>query len=87
MNNNVKIVVLQRGWVLVGKFSQDGTQCKLTNASVIRRWGTEHGLGQLHDGPTKNTILDKCNGEVKFHELTVVFTLDVATANWIDYLG
>ena len=37
---DIKIVILQRGWVMVGKFERDGSDCKLHNASVIRNWGT-----------------------------------------------
>jgi len=44
---------------------------KLTNASVIRKWGTEQGLGQLITGPMKETVLDPC-GTVEIHEQTVV---------------
>ena len=39
-NGDVKIVILQRGWVMVGKFERNGSDCKLNNASVIRNWGT-----------------------------------------------
>ena len=34
----IKIVVLQRGWVLIGVYEQKDTQCFLHNASVIRNW-------------------------------------------------
>ena len=44
---------------------------KLTNASVIRKWGTTQGLGQLITGPVKDTVLDPC-GTVEIHEQTVV---------------
>ena len=74
----IKIVVLQRGWVLVGKFERDGDQCFLHNASTIRNWGTTKGLGELaKDGPTKDTKLDKCNGVVEFEALTKVLSIDV----------
>jgi len=36
----------------------DGTFYHLTHAQTVRRWGTEHGLNQLVDGPTKDTVLD-----------------------------
>lgn len=35
-----QIVVLNRGWVVVGNYSEDGDNCTLTDASVIRVWGT-----------------------------------------------
>lgn len=53
------IAVLDRGWVVVGKFSQRGTVVTLSSAFVIRRWGTTGGLGELVDGPASETKLDK----------------------------
>ena len=78
----VRIVILQRGWVMVGRFSQDGQNCILENAHVIRVWGTTTGLGQIAiEGPTKSTVLDKCP-PVRFHELTVIATIDCVEAKW-----
>ncbi len=80
--SEVKIVVLQRGWVFVGRFSQEGTRCKLTDAFNIRTWGTTKGLGELaSDGPTSTTKLDKVN-DVSFHELTSVVMIDCDTKVW-----
>lgn len=79
----IKIVVLQRGWVLVGRFEKDGTNCKLHDASVIRNWGTTKGLGELAiSGKTKDTKLDKCGGLVEFDILTVVLQLSVNESLW-----
>ena len=78
-----KIVVLQRGWVVVGKMEREGTHCKLHQASVIRNWGTTKGLGELAEsGPRKETILDPCNGVVEFDYLTVVLTISVNDKKW-----
>lgn len=72
-----QIVVLQRGWVVVGDFSQEGCQCILNNASVIRVWGTDKGLGQLSiDGPLNGTILDHCE-PCRFHELNIILRMNV----------
>jgi hypothetical protein len=72
------IVVLQRGWVAVGNLWSDGDGLRLEEASVIRRWGTTKGLGQLaFEGPTKSTVLDPA-GTLRFHPLSVVLTYDVA---------
>lgn len=84
---DIKIVVLQRGWVYVGYFTRDdGTGCKLTNASNIRVWGTTKGLPELVNGPTKATVLDKCDGEVEFDWLTVVYTITCNSAKWVNAL-
>ena len=83
INSDIKIVVLQRGWIVVGRFSRKGTQCKLSNASVIRTWGTTEGLGEIAGGgPTPTTKLDKCRGVVEFDYLTVVLTIDCREDKW-----
>lgn len=83
---NVRIVILQRGWVTVGYFNQDGSNCTLEKASVIRVWGTTKGLGEIAiDGPTALTKLDPCP-VVRFHELTVIATIDCVEEKWAKYL-
>ena len=72
-----RIVIAQRGWVFVGDYSIDGDDVTLSNAQVIRVWGTTKGLGQLAlEGPTSSTKLDDA-GTVRLHRLAIVATLDV----------
>ncbi len=79
----IKICVLQRGWVFVGRFSQEGNVCTLTNASNIRQWGTTKGLGEIADGgPTSKTVLDPCKSVVTFDALTMCFSLDCKESAW-----
>lgn len=81
-DRELKIVVLQRGNVLAGHLAIDGDMCTLTDAQVIRRWGTTKGLGQLAaDGPQPSTVLDPC-GTVTFHILTAVMMIDVTSDRW-----
>jgi hypothetical protein len=80
---DIKIVILQRGWVMVGRFERNGSDCKLRNASVIRAWGTTKGLGEIaKGGPTNNTTLDKTHGIVEFDYLTVVATVACEESAW-----
>ena len=80
--SDIKIAVLQRGNVLVGRFARDGDMCELTDASVIRRWGTTRGLGEIASGgPTSETVLDPA-GRVTFHILTAVMLIDCAAGEW-----
>jgi hypothetical protein len=81
-DGELKIVVLQRGWVYIGRFSRIGDDCKLSDASCIRVWGTTKGLAELVNGPTKSTVLDKCLGLVEFDYLTVCFTISVNADKW-----
>lgn len=74
-SEDIRIVVLQRGWVMVGRFEQKGAQC-------VRRWGTTKGLGEIAAaGPSASTVLDPA-GEVQFHELTAILTLACEVSKW-----
>ena len=76
------IVVLQRGWVLIGQLHMKGSDCSLTRCAVIRTWGTTKGLGEIaQNGPTEKTILDKCP-TCFFHELTVCFIMSCEASKW-----
>lgn len=78
----IKIAILQRGWVYVGRFERNGSDCKLTNAKNIRRWGTTKGLGEIaQNGPTSNTVLDDY-GTVEFDYLTVVNLISCSQEKW-----
>jgi hypothetical protein len=79
---DVKIVVLQRGWVYIGRFERTGNDCKLHNAYCIRTWGTTKGLQELVNGATNSTKLDKCDGIVEFDWLTTVHTITCNAERW-----
>lgn len=83
INSEIKIVILQRGWAMVGRFERFENDCKLHDASVIRIWGTTKGLGEIaKDGPTSSTKLDPCNGLVEFDYLTVVAMISCNEDKW-----
>jgi hypothetical protein len=78
----IRIVILQRGWIFIGKLYQKGVDCRLENAYVIRRWGTSKGLGELaSEGEKSETVLDYA-GNVSFHKLTEVANLECNTKKW-----
>ena len=79
---DIKIVVLQRGWVYIGRFERIGNDCKLHNAYNIRAWGTTKGLPELVNGATKDTKLDKCEGIVEFDWLTTIHTITCNAEAW-----
>jgi hypothetical protein len=87
MANPIRIIILQRGWNLIGRFSEDekGNFIIEEPCYVIRRWGTTGGLGQLAiEGPQGETKLDKtptCRG----HESALIYTIDVDEAKWKDH--
>lgn len=83
ITGDIKIVVLQRGWVLIGVLERKENQCKLYNAYVIRNWGTTKGLGELAiEGKKKDTKLDKCGGVVEFDYLTLVLSISANEELW-----
>jgi len=77
-----RIVIAQRGWVFVGRWNQDGDDVTLTDAKIIRTWGTTKGLGELAaSGPTGKTVLDHA-GTVRLHALGAVASLDTKVTAW-----
>ena len=77
-----RIVIAQRGWVFVGRYDEDGDNVTLTDAKVLRVWGTTKGLGELAlIGPTAKTIIDPA-GTIRLHRLGVVATLDTTVTAW-----
>jgi hypothetical protein len=79
------ISVLQRGWVVLGNFTSEGEFDYMDKGYVVRKWGTSEGLGQLHGGPTKETILDPIQ-DVRNHNLAKIFTIKVDQDAWLKQL-
>lgn len=78
---DIKIAVLDRGFVYVGRVSVDGDFFVLTHAKNIRVWGTENGLGQLVSGPTSKTRLDNV-GTVRVPARALISLIDVEQSKW-----
>jgi hypothetical protein len=80
-----QIFVVKLGWVLVGDIGDivaEAKTTKISNASVVRRWGTDKGLGELAiKGPQKETILDPC-GDAEISNHAILFRLTCSEANW-----
>ena len=71
-----QIVIIKSGWVVIGNVTNDGVTTVIEDANVIRKWGTEYGLGQIAlQGPTKETILDYA-GRVTCLNYAVLFYID-----------
>ena len=81
-SDDIRIVILHRGHVVVGRYERDGDEVTIRNASVIRLWGTTKGMGEIAaGGPTSKTVLDPC-GVVRCHALAVIATLDCEVDKW-----
>lgn len=86
VDGGIRIVILQRGWVAVGRYHQDGSDCQLTGAAIIRRWGTSKGLGEIASGgPTANTQLEP-TPTIRFHEMVAVASIDCLEDKWEKHL-
>jgi hypothetical protein len=83
--SNVQIVIAPRGWIFVGYTSNDGNDLVITNASVIRIWGTAAGIGELIKGPTNKTKLDP-TGTVRVPLSAVLACIDCEVSPWVSVL-
>jgi hypothetical protein len=81
----VRIVILHRGWVKVGYYSEDYERVTMTKTQTIRVWGTTKGLGELRNGPTNKTVLDPC-GVTKHNVLGEIDTIVCDASKWEKYL-
>ena len=87
---DVKIFVLDRGWVIVAEVagrSSCGMTWLLGWTAVVRRWGTTGGLGELAvHGPQTKTILDTepSGGEINHHSIMRVIPCGDAWKGWIE---
>ena len=81
-DGGVRIVILQRGWVVVGHFYRDGDSVRIEKCAVIRQWGTTKGLGEIATGgPTAKTVLDDCP-TVRVDAAAVVASVDCDDEKW-----
>jgi len=78
---DIKIVILDRGFVYVGIVQVTVDGLILKNASNIRQWGTTKGLGELVEGPLSGTKLDKV-GTVRIPSHAVISMIDVEQSKW-----
>jgi hypothetical protein len=83
------ILVITAGHVMVGRArgGNDGF-VELYDARTIRKWGTAHGLNQLFDGPTADTVLDAKAPLILVPNIHIIFALPVnESAAWIKALA
>ncbi len=80
-DGDIKIAVLDRGFVYIGHVKQDGDFLILTKAKNIRYWGTTKGLGELVNGPLATTKLDR-TGTVRIPNRALISLIDVEQSKW-----
>ena len=81
------IVVGTAGHVWVAKTTkQDAAWLHLTNARIIRVWGTDAGLNQLIDGPRRETIIDSPAPIMSLAWHAVIAVIPVNDSAWAKHL-
>lgn len=84
-NGPIKIVVLERGFVYVGRVEMNDTEITIYNARSLIQWGTTNHLGELVNGPTPKTKLgNSCN--VRSFIQQVIHTIEVNQDAWYKYI-
>ena len=77
----IQIVVLDRGFVYIGRVKVEGDFVVIRSAKNIRQWGTARGLGELVNGPLSATKLDAA-GTVRAPLRALISLIDVEQAKW-----
>lgn len=81
----IKIVVIERGFVYVGRVEDndgcDGETVTIRGARSLIRWGSSQHLGELVNGPLENTKLGApCI--VRVRESQIVHVIEVNQDAW-----
>ena len=84
-DTEIKIIVLDRGFVYVGKPSTGNDMLLIERARNIRQWGTTKGLAELINGPTNKTVLD-ATMTVRVPLCAVLQQIDVDQGSWKKYI-
>ena len=88
-SGEIKIVVIERGFVYVGRVQQG--ECngergmQICSARSLIRWGSSQHLGELVNGPLENTQLGApCT--VRVHESQIIHTIEVNQDAWKSHI-
>lgn len=83
----IKIVVLERGFVYVGRVESDiADDITIRGARSLIRWGTTEHLGQLVNGPLPNTKLgSSCTVQVRRGQ--VIHMIEVNNDAWNKHIA
>jgi hypothetical protein len=83
----IKIVVLERGFVYVGRVDEEGDPVvTIHGARALIRWGANKHLGQLANGPLPETNLgDPCTVQCRVNQ--VIHMIEVSQDAWTTHVG
>lgn len=83
----IKIVVLKRGFVYVGRHSEADGVTMIRGARSIIRWGTTQHLGELAEGPLSNTKLGASCTVTANTTPQVLHAIEVNQERWNEHIG
>ena len=78
----IQIVVLNRGWIVVGNVEEKEGKTYIRKPSIIRNWGTKKGLGELAmSGKLPETKLDECL-DIVVDTANIIFIMNCDQSKW-----
>ena len=84
-SGEIKIVVIERGFVYIGRVSDgdgdDGNTVTIRGARSLIRWGSSQHLGELVNGPLENTKLG-ASCTVRVREAQIIHVIEVNADAW-----
>lgn len=76
------IAILDRGWVFIGRATEDEHSLQIEGADCIRCWGTSKGIGQLAlEGKQSETVLDPA-GSLSVPKGSVIALINASESVW-----
>jgi hypothetical protein len=86
LGGDIKIVVIERGFVYVGRVEVGDGELMIHSARSLIRWGSSQHLGELVDGPLAETKLGaKCT--VRVRDGQVIHTIEVDQNAWHKHIN
>jgi len=77
----LSIVVVDRGWIYIGRVEQEADWLTVLDARCIIRQGTNLGLNELVNGPTPNTKLGAI-ASLRIPMRAVITVIPVVASKW-----
>jgi len=82
----IKIVVIQRGFIYVGRLEETEDGITIRGARSLIRWGSSQHLGELVNGPLENTKLG-ASCTVLVRDPQIVHMIEVDQDGWQQHIN
>ena len=81
----IKIVVIERGFIYVGRVEASDGEVTIHDARSLIRWGSSQHLGELVHGPLENTLLG-ASCTVRVRDGQIIHMIEVDQNDWRKYI-